>query len=233
MSERDYKFLVMQIDSKKEAGGAMFLNANLGGGGRCTSATETVTHFRQQDREGCHDNDDYWNSAEELLVGFSRWYNRVDEKTSYNMGNRLYSATHTYRFFRVEDELLSREDLLGEANKDLTPYEITEREFISNMIGSWAFQQMSHMFSETFFTLNRVAAQPVKVDIVINKEFNTWCWISDYLEKDKECLETCNAEVPIGYDYKQGIAYITKLAKCEYRFGGNDAYNKRKALEEK
>jgi hypothetical protein len=150
------------------------------------------------------------------------------------MCNRLYSATYTYRFFRVEDNMLSHEDILEEANKNLAPYEITEREFISNVIGSWAFQQISHMFSETVYTLNRVPAQQVKLQVVISKEFNTWCWISDYLCKDKETLEISNVEVPIGYDYDKSVEYISlALAKCGYRFGGNDAYNKRKALEDK
>lgn len=227
---RGYKFLVMQIDTKNTG---MFLTAGLGGSGRCADVNTNITHFHSHDFGGGHENDDYWNSAEELLVGFSRWYNRVDEKTAHQMGNRFYSATNTYRFFRINEDMYSHDCSFEEANNDLTSYEITEREFISNMIGSWEFQQMSHMFSETVFTLNRVTAQPVKIEVVLNKEFNTWCWISDYLAKDKEGLEVSNVEVPVGFNYDKGKEYISKLAKCEYRFGGNDAHYKRKELEEK
>ena len=61
---------------------ATFLNSNFSGG-RCTSPSDNVTKFRPYDVPYEHENDTYWNSAEELLIGFCRWYNRVDEKESY------------------------------------------------------------------------------------------------------------------------------------------------------
>ena len=225
---RGYNFLVMQTDIS--GGHSMFLTAGLGGGGRGCSVESNITHFRPRDREGCHDNDDYWNSAEELLVGFSRWYNRIDEKTSYHMSGRLYSATYTYRFFRVDEDMYSHGCPFKEANNDLVSHEITEREFISNIIGSWAFQQVSYMFSETLYTLDRVPARPVEVEVVYNKEFNTWCWVSDYLQKDKEYLTVETVKVPVGLGYEEAVGYISDLNSCGYRFGGNDAYDKRKKV---
>jgi len=225
---RGYKFLVMQTNKNGEH--SMFLNAGLGRGGRCCSVTDNVTHFRPLDREGCHDNDNYWNSAEELLVGFSRWYNRMDEKTSYNMGNRLYSATYTYRFFRVDEDMYSYKCPFEEANNNLTSFEITEEEFIRNIIGSWAFEQVSFMFSEWEGCFEREAPLPVEVQIVYNEDFNTWCWISDYQTKNKEGLVVETVKVPVGFDYNSGKNFISGFRACPYRFGGNDAYNKRKLL---
>lgn len=216
---RSYKFLIMKINGDH----GLFTGSNFGGG-RCTKIDANETKFKPHDFGGSHENDDYWNSAEELLVGFSRWYNRVDQKEAYHMGNRIYAANATYRFFRVEDE-----DQLDSANLDLKSYEISEGQFITDMLNSWAFRQVSSMFCETNFSYQRPNPSMVDVQVVYNKETNTWCWISDYLEFEKEDhLYVWDIQVPSGKPYDDAVTYIKSEVNCDYRFGSLDDYNKRK-----
>ncbi|CAH9012264.1 conserved hypothetical protein [Vibrio phage 277E43-1] len=217
---RSNKYLVMQINDDS----ALFLNSNFSGG-RCASPSDNTTKFRPHDVTDSHDNDWYWNSAEGLLVGFCRWYNRVDEKEAYQMGNRIYSANNTYRFFRVEDE-----DKVLHANVDLASYEITEETFITEMVNSWAFQQVSRMFAvSNFVTHKRTDPAPIKVDLVINTETNTWCWVSDYLKfEHKNHLTITSRSIPVGKSYKQAVECISCTLGCKYQFGGNDEYLKSK-----
>lgn len=223
---RGYKFLVMQTSHK---GDSTFLTANLGGSGVCADTDTNVTHFRPHDFGGGHDNDNYWNSAEELLVGFSRWYNRIEEKTAYNMGNRIYAATNTYRFFRVNEDLYAREDVLELPNNDLASYEITEEQFIKDMLGSWVFEQVSFMFPDyTLREMKRTPANPVRVKIVYNHDTDSWCWFSDYVGfVQEDYLTVSNMTVPAGMGYEDAVVYLSCISGEEYRFGGNDAYNKK------
>ena len=229
---RGYKFLIMQNNDNNNVG---FLSG-FSGGSRCASPYARVTNFEKHDFGGGHENDEYWNSAERLLVGFARWYLRLDEKESYSMGNRIYAATDTFRFFRIDEDLddyksdTSQVDL---ANKDLLSFEITEAEFISNMSTSYAFEQVSSLFPDMQYDMhNRSAPRPVSVGVVYNKEYNTWSWISDYLEKeDYKGLELKPMEVMVGLHYDEAVGYISAGANCPYRFGGNDSYYKRKELE--
>ncbi|CAH9013337.1 conserved hypothetical protein [Vibrio phage 501E54-1] len=211
---RSNKYLIMQINDDS----ALFLNSNFSGG-RCALPSDNTTKFRPHDVPNSHENDTYWNSAEELLVGFCRWYNRVDEKEAYQMCNRIYSANNTYRFFRVEDE----NEILY-ANVDLASYEITEETFITEMVNSWAFQQVSRMFAvSNFVTHKRTDPAPVKVSVVINEETDTWCWLSDYLNFEyKDHLTITIRDVPFRKSYKQAVEYISCTLDCPYRFGGND-----------
>ncbi len=204
---------------------ATFVNSNFSGG-RCASPSDNTTKFRPYDVPYQHENDTYWNSAEKLLVGFCRWYKRVDEKEAYHMGNRIYSASNTYRFFRVEDE-----DELLYANVDLASYEISEETFITEMLTSWAFEQVSSMFSAKDFVYHkRTDPSPVKVDVVVNTETNTWCWLSDYLNfEHKDHLTLTIRTTPVGKSYKEAVKYLSCTLGCGYRFGGNDEYNKNKA----
>lgn len=216
---RSYKFLIMKINGDH----GLFTGSNFSGG-RCTEIDANETKFEPHDFGGGHENDDYWNYAEELLVGFSQWYNRVDQKESYNMGNRIYAANATYRFFRVDDE-----DQLGSANLDLKSYEISEEQFIKDILNSWVFKQVSSMFRETHFIYQRPNPSTVYVQVVYNKETNTWCWISDYLEfEKKDHLYVWDIQVPSGKPYDDVVTYIKNEVECDYRFGGNDGYNKRK-----
>lgn len=136
---RSNKYLVMKINGDS----GLFVNSNFHGG-RCCSPDDNVTKFRPHDVPNSHENDTYWNSCEELLISFCRWYKRVDEKESYHMGNRIYAATATYRFFKVENE-----DQIVYANCDLNSYEISEETFINDMLNSWAFTQVSQNICET------------------------------------------------------------------------------------
>ena len=219
---RSNKYLIMKINDDS----ALFTNSNFSGG-RCASPLTNVTHFQSHDRHGSHDNDFYWNSAEELLIGFCRWYNRVDEKEAHLMGNRIYAANATYRFFRIYDEVE-----VEDANRDLAYYEITEETFITEMLTSWAFKQISGMFAVSNFVYHKRAdPTSVKVDIVINEETNTWCWTSDYLkEEDYSDCYSITKTIPVGKNYEDAVEYISCTSGCDYRFGGNDAYNKRKEL---
>ena len=224
-----YKFLVMQSNDVNNVG---FLTETMGGSHRSANVDTNVTHF-----DSHWDNRSHWNDAGELLVGFSRWYYRVDEKTAYNMGNRLYFATNTYRFFRVDEELDTAEiDQIDLANVDLKSFEITEAEFIKNMFESWEFKQVERLFSGNQNVQMRQNPQPVEVKIVYNSETNTWCWISDYHSgsmEEENCLTTKVIKVTIGLAYEDAVKYISERVNCEYRFGANDAYNKRKDLERK
>jgi hypothetical protein len=225
-----YKFLVMQSNDVNNVG---FLTETMGGSHRSANVNTNVTHF-----DNHWDNRRYWNDSGDLLVGFSRWYFRTEEKTSYNMGNRLYSATNTYRFFRVDEDLdLPEIDQIDIANKDLKSFEITEAEFIKNMFESWEFKQVERLFSGNPNVKMRQNPLPVQVDIVYNKETNTWCWSSDYLKpkegEDQSHLHKNSMKVTIGLSYDDAVKYISARANCEYRFGANDAYNKRKDLERK
>tara|TARA_R100001594_G_scaffold149406_1_gene207121 strand:- start:3588 stop:4271 length:684 start_codon:yes stop_codon:yes gene_type:complete len=223
---RSNKYLVMKINDDS----ALFTDSSFSGG-RSASPSDNVTNFQPHDRHGSHDNDFYWNSAEELLIGFCRWYNRADEKESSNMGNRIYAANATYRFFRV-----TTEDDIYYANLDLASYEITEDIFITEMITSWAFKQISSMFDESYWSFQRSKVSPVKVDIVINEETNTWCWTSDYLkEEDYSDCYSITKTIPVGNNYEEAVEFISCTTGRDnftpYRFGGNDAYDKRKAFE--
>ena len=229
---RGYKFLIMQSNDNNNVG---FLSGFMGGS-RGASPYAKVTNFKKHDFGGGHQNDEYWNSAEELLVGFARWYLRIDEEESYSMGNRIYSATDTFRFFRIDEDLDDHKaelDQVDIANKDIEPFEITEAEFISNMLTSWAFEQVSSLFPDMQYDMqNRMKPRPVAVGVVYNREHNTWCWSSDYLNKeDYKDLELKRMEVMVGLHYNEAVGYISARANCPYRFGGNDSYNKRKELE--
>ena len=223
---RSNKYLIMKINGDS----AVFTNSNFSGG-RCASPSDNVTNFQPHDREGSHDNDFYWNSAEELLIGFCRWYNRVDEKEDYHMGNRIYAANSTYRFFRV-----SNEDEIETTNRDLGFYEITEETFITDMLNSWAYKQVASMFALTPCNqVKRTSPSPVKVNIVINEEMNTWCWTSDYLkEEDYSDCYSITKTIPVGNNYEEAVEFISCTTGRDnftpYRFGGNDAYNKCKEL---
>jgi hypothetical protein len=224
---RGYKFLVMQSNPNNNV---MFLSSDLdGGSGRCANVDTNVTHFKPHDFGGGHQNNDYWNSAEDLLVGFSRWYLRTTEKTAYNMGNRLYSATNTYRFFRVDEDLDTHDiEQVDLANNDLISFEIKEEEFIGNMFNSWCFENIVCLFPPTTFSTTRTEPSPVEVDVVYNKETNTWCWISDYLNyRNEQHLYVDLLDIPVGLGYKEAVQYISKVLDSEYRFGGNDSYNKK------
>lgn len=224
---RSNKYLIMKINDDA----AVFTNSSFSGG-RCASPSDNVTHFQPHDHLGSHDNDFYWNSAEQLLIGFCRWYNRVDEKESYHMGNRIYAASATYRFFRVYNE-----DEIETANHDLALYEITEETFITEMLTSWAFKQVSGMFTvSNFLCYKRKDPAPVKVDIVINEETSTWCWISDYLkEEDHSDCYSITKTITVGKSYEEALEFIScttgRDSYTPYRFGGNDVYNKTKALD--
>ena len=228
---RGYKFLVMQSNENNNVG---FLSGLLGGSSSADINTN-ITHFKKNDFGGGHDNDRYWNSAEDLLVGFSRWYLRIGEKEAHLMGNRIYSATDTFRFFRIDTDLDDHNNQVDLANNDLASFEITEKEFISNIFNSWAFQQISSLFPDMYYDMNnRAPARPVTVIIVYNKEFNTWCWSSDYLNKeDYKGLEVRSMQVKVGLHYNQAVVYLSERSNCKYRFGGDDSYYKRKELERK
>lgn len=218
---KHYKYLVMSISE----GHAMFLKKDLSGGGRCCDPETNVTHFTPHDFGGGHQNDDYWNTPEELLVGFSRWYVYAVQCNSYNMGNRIYSANTTYRFFRVDEDL----DQLHQANNDLLRYEISEEAFISGMMCSWEVSQVMNLFNGNKGTLHRPKKLPTKVHIVLNWEKESWCWTSDYLRKeDYKHLTVTDEYVPLGLSYEDSVKYISDLSGYNYRFGGNDRY-----LEEK
>tara|TARA_R110000787_G_scaffold90842_1_gene191607 strand:+ start:940 stop:1659 length:720 start_codon:yes stop_codon:yes gene_type:complete len=228
---RGYKFLIMQSNDNNNVG---FLSGFMGGSVSASPYTK-VTNFKPHDFGGGHENDEYWNSAEDLLVGFARWYLRIDEKESYSMGNRIYAATDTFRFFRIDEDLddyKSELDQVDIANNDIVSFEITEAEFISNMLTSWAFEQVSSLFPDTQYDMqNRMKPRPVVVGVVYNKEHNTWSWSSDYRHGDYKGLELKSMEVMVGLHYDEAIGYISARANCPYRFGGNDYYNKRKQLE--
>lgn len=222
---KNYKYLVMQIDGER----GTFLSSDLGGSGHCTGVDTNVTHFKPHDYGGGHDNDNYWNSAEELLTGFCRWYLRTNEKEARGMGNRLHYATYTYKFFRVECKgFNNNKSILLEANQDLSPFEIPESDFIATMLDSWAFKQVSSMFPEVKFSNERTPPEPVEVDVVYNDETSTWCWFSDYLSFDyeDECTDLFGIDVPVGLDYDKALIYISEYLGCSYRFGGDDKYNK-------
>ena len=211
---RSNKYLIMQINGDS----ALFVNSNFSGG-RCASPSDNVTSFRPHDVPFNHENDSYWNSSEELLIGFCRWYRRIDEKESYHMGNRIYSASNTYRFFKIENE-----DQIPYANCDLNSYEITEETFILDMINSWEFKQVSGMFIAGDHVYHkRESPAPIKVDIVVNEETNSWCWTSDYLkEGDYSHLYSVTKTIPVGKTYEDAVSYISCTSGGEYRFGGND-----------
>ena len=223
---RSNKYLIMKIND----GSVLFTDSSFSGG-RCTSPSANVTHFQPYDLEGMHENDTYWNSAEKLLIGFCRWFIRKEEKDSYQMGNRIYAANATYRFFRVPDE-----DEIETANHDLTSYEISEETFVSDMLNSWAYKQVASMFALTPCNqVERTSPSPIKVDIVINEETNTWCWTSDYLkEEDYSDCYSITKTIPVGKNYEDAVKYISCTSGTEdsipYRFGGNDAYDKREEL---
>ncbi len=234
-----YKYLVMQISSTGSAG---FLTESLWGSMRCTRADTNVTKFSPHDFGGGHDNDFYWNSLEELLVGFCNWYTRSPEKNDHNMTNRLYHATDTHRFFKVKHDLFINDDEasgMTAANNDLKSYEITEDEFIKDMIGSYAWEAVSRAFPTNYTfkrKLHRENPKNVHVNIVYNEDTDTWCWSSDYRSKDEyqgvDHLDILDIYVPIGYNYEKAVEHIsTVVVLCEYRFGGNDAYHKRKELK--
>ncbi|AFK66613.1 hypothetical protein COPG_00017 [Colwellia phage 9A] len=223
---RGYKFLVMQANPTNNVA---FLTADLNGSGRSANHKTNVTDF-----DSSHDNRSHWNSADKLIIGFTRWYLRINQKEAYNMGNRLYSATNTYRFFRVDtdlDDYKSNVDQVELANNDLKPFEITEAEFISNIFNSWAWQQVSKLFPKTH-THTRPPQVPVEVEIVYNSETKSWCWISDYLQpKQEKHLTRKFMKVTIGLHHKEAVKYINARTNCKYRFGGNDEYYKREALK--
>ena len=226
---KHYRYLVMQSNDRNSVG---FLTASLSGSHRCAKVDTNITDFNPHDFGGGHDNDNYWNTPEDLLVGFSNWFLRKEEKTSYNMGNRFYAATNTYRFFRAEDDVFNADEI-DAANLDLKSYEITEAQFILGIQGSYAYKQVSDMFSGN--KVKRPLAEPVKVNVVLNAEHKTWCWVSDYLDKkDYEFLLTHEVSVPVGLHYDEAINYISEFYQGSgYRSGGNDSYYKRKALEAK
>ncbi len=224
----EYKYLVMQSNAKNNVG---FLTASLGGSHRCANVDTNVTNFTPHDFGGGHENDDYWNSPEELLVGFSVWYSRWEERKAHNMGNRIYAANATYRFFKVNTGTYGDcEDEMFQANQDLPNYEVSEETFIADMLSSREIKILSELFVGDPV---RPAQLPTRVSIVYSKEFNTWCWSSDY--RNKEDYNSSNegyVDIPLGYHYDDAITYISDIYDCEYRFGGNDAYNKRKELED-
>lgn len=224
----EYKYLIMKIDATGEHGG--FISASFGGE-RCTKTDATKTYFTPHDFGGGHDNDSYWNNPEDLIVGFSRWYSRWEERKAHHMGNRIYAANGTYRFFKVntgtygdcEDEMLL-------ANQDLPSYEVSEETFTADMLSSREIKMLSELFAGDPV---RPVQLPTRVSVVYSKEFNTWCWSSDYRGKGEyNSSNEGYVDVPLGYHYDDAITYISAMYECEYRFGGNDAYNKRKELEE-
>ncbi len=223
---KHYKYLVMKIDGNN----GKFLTSNLGGSGRCTEIDTNLTYFKPHDFGGGHDNDTYWNSPEELILGFTNWYMRTAERTTYHIGNRIYNAVATYKFFKVEDTL--DDDFAFFANTNLKQYEITEEEFIYNMMNSYAMKTMAGLFGN--LPRSRPEQEPVSVEVYYNKVHNTWSWTSDYLQDsvDEDC-ELMLEFVPVGFDHDKAVEYLSALLDCEYRFGGNDSYNKRKAKENK
>lgn len=223
-----YRFLVMQSNDKNNVG---FLTETMGGSYRSADVNTNVTHF-----DSHFDNRHHWNSAGDLIVGFSGWYLRKEEGVAYNMGNRIYAATNTYRFFRVDEDLDDNfNDQIDLANKNLKPFEITQQEFIKNIFESREFKQICELFPDRHGGLNsRSKATPVKVQIVYNSETKSWCWISDYINyKPEEFLTKKTMHIKVGLVYEDAVKYISARANCEYRFGGNDAYYKRKELESK
>lgn len=233
---KQYKYLVMQITY---CGHATFLAKDLGGSGRSHNLKENQTFFKPYNASQGHDNDDYWNTPEELLIGYCRWHNRVVEKEAHHMTNRLYAATNTYRFFRVEDALWD-EDEMTAANNNLYDYQITEEQFIEDMQNSWAFKQVQNVFEMDGYlvkdeVISRPEQAPVEVGVVHNTEFDTWTWSSDYLNgKGMEPYEVKWVTIPVGMNPEEAEAYITnEVMGCCHRFGGNDTYNKRKELEGK
>ena len=74
----------------------------------------------------------------------------------------------------------------------------------------------------------------VRVTIVYNEEHDTWAWVSDYLSKaDYELFPHQEITLPNNTTPPDATRYISELYRCQYRFGGNDAYYKRKDLENK
>ena len=225
-----YNYLVMRTQYCGES--SSFLMKSFSGSGVCCDTNTNTTSFNDHDFGGGHENDTYWNSPEELLIGFSRWYLRKGEKEDYHMCNRIYSATATYRFFRVVDDLDDNGVEMRKANSDLSSYEITEEAFIKEMLTSWAFKQVGDMY------LGRPTTRPdqngVVVTVVYNAEFDTWDWISSYLDKKEyEEMTTQEITLPTHITPDTVYKYISNLYHSEYRFAGDDSYNKRKALEEK
>lgn len=223
-----YKYLVMRIDGNS----GTFLTSCLGGSGRCTEIDTNFTYFKPYDFGGRHENDTYWNTPEELLIGFSNWYLRKTERTSYNMGSRLFSAVAKYKFFKVTDDDFAEYDYIKSANVNLGEHEITEEVFISDMLDSYAMKTITDLFGN--LPRSRPEQEPVSVEIYYNRVHNTWSWVNDYLEGsvDEDC-QLMLEFIPVGFDYDKSIEYLSALLDCDYRFGGNDSYYKRKDKEAK
>lgn len=219
-----YKYLVLRTDSKEDFGGNTHYMDKSFSGSLFTPDAWYITNFHILSE------DSYWNSPEDLLLGFSRWYTRVEETQAYNMGNRIYAAVATYKFFRVVDDLDNHGDEMDAANKDLRPFEITEDVFIEDIKNSYAFKSVGALFSGE--SLARSPKLPIEVHIRYNKEYDTWCWVSDYLsEEDYKGTVGGGKYIPVGLSYRAAIKWISDEEDCNYRFGGNDSYYKRKAIE--
>jgi len=194
--------LVMQHSPDCDLG--IFLSSNFSGG-RTTNTSSNVTHF------DVIDDDCYWNTPDKILIAFSSWMMRDDERNAYNMGNRIFHANYKYRFFKADTI-----DDIEHANKNLSSYEISEQEFIDIMMSSRAFKTVSRFISED--TSTRKEPEPVEVEIVHNKERDTWCWSSDYLRApDKNKVKKT---IPIGKGYQQSIDYISFTMGCDYNSEG-------------
>lgn len=223
---KHYKYLVMVINGIN----GKFLTSDLISSGRGTEIDTNLTYFKPHDFGGGHENDTYWNSPDSLLLGFTNWYMRNTERTAYNMGSRICSAVAKYKFFRVEDTL--DEDFAFFANTNLKQYEITEQTFISDIMNSHAMKTMVNLFGN--LPRSRPEQEPVSVEVYYNKVHNTWSWVNDYLQVsvDEDC-QLMLEFIPFGFDYDKAVIHISTLLDCEYRFGGNDSYHKRKEKEAK
>ena len=117
------------------------------------------------------------------------------------------------------------------ANVDLASYEINEETFITEMLTSWAFEQISSMsITGDHVYPKRESPAPIKVEVVINEKTNTWCWLSDYLKQEdySDCYSLTKT-IPVGKSYEEAVKYISCTSQCEYRFRGNDEYNKKES----
>lgn len=215
------------MENLPESKSSSFLSASFGGSNRNAAWGTNETHF---EKNGSHDSEYYWCTLDELLIGFSSWYLRCQEKNAYQQFNRVYSACYTYRFFKVEDTYPVTE--MYTANDNLSRFEITEEEFISDMFNSHVYKQLKTLVSKDE-VLKREARQDLELSVTINREYNTWCWKSDYLADDPK-EDTYNIKITVNTDTNTSsvVGDVSKLLRKEFRFGGSDTYNKKKSLGE-